>query len=144
MPLPVDRMPTTIRSQGSRLNRLERALTELRAARRSAVLVPQDLELAAGWVPVGSNWQAPQYLLTGGMVHLIGAAAPGTLTVGTVITTLPAGTWPAGDHEFRVPGGSATAATDLLLTAATGTVSIEATSGTVTRISLSGLCWPAA
>jgi hypothetical protein len=144
VPLPAERMPATVRTYPARQAALQREITELRAARRAAVLVSQDLELTGGWTVPGGTWQAPQVQVSGGTVQLIGSATPGTLTAGTIITTLPAGTLPAADHEFRVPGGAATAAMDLLVTAATGAISIQNTSGTVTRISLSGLCWPAA
>ncbi|WNI16901.1 hypothetical protein [Actinacidiphila sp. ITFR-21] len=143
MPLPADRMPGGLRALGERIARLERQLAELRAARRSAVTGAwQELPTAGGWAPAGGSWAAPAVRMeANGVVRLIGSLIPGTLTAGTTVAVLPPGYWPAGDIELRVGGGATTAAADLTLTSA-GLLTIQATTGTVTRISLTTLTYP--
>jgi hypothetical protein len=138
-------MPTELRSFVARISRLERDLKELRAARRSAVTNPwQALTLTNGWAPAGGTWAAPQVRQQpDGTVQLLGSIAPGTLTAGTAVAQLPAGYWPQDDLEWHAGGGSSTASADLYVIAATGAVTIQNVSGTVTRISLSGLIFPA-
>jgi hypothetical protein len=146
MPSPVTHIPDDGSGLARTLHDLTGRLTRLEAARRSAVAwTDLTTYLLNGWAPAGGTWAAPGIRRqVDGMVRLTGSLAPGTLTAGTVIAVLPAGLLPAADHEWRVPGGSATAALDLLLTAATGALSIQSTSGTVTRISLSSVQYPAA
>jgi hypothetical protein len=143
MPLPAERMPGGLRALGERVARAERRITELTAARRSAVTgVWQELPLTNGWSAAGGSWASPAVRMeANGVVRVIGSLAPGTLTAGTTIAALPTGYWPTGDIELRVGGGSNTAAVDLTLTAA-GLLVIQATTGTVTRISLTGLIYP--
>ncbi|MFC4034532.1 hypothetical protein ACFO3J_24090 [Streptomyces polygonati] len=146
MPLPIDRMPADARTAAARTIGLARDLKELRAARRSAVPNPwQPLALASGWMPAGSTWAAPQVRQQpDGTVQLLGSIVPGTLTAGTVLAALPAGFAPQDDLEWRVGGGAATSSADLYVIAATGAVTIQNISGTITRISLSALIFPAA
>ena len=100
------------------------------------------LPTSNGWTTAGGTWQAPLYhKQVDGMVQLTGSLAPGTLTAGTTIATLPVGYRPAADHEFRVPGGAATASADLRVLSS-GTVTIQNTAGTITRVSLSGIRFP--
>lgn len=143
MPLPAERMPAGLRALGERMARAERRITELTAARRSAVTGAwQELPTANSWAPAGGSWLPPQFRMeANGAVRLLGSLAPGTLTVGTTIAVLPTGYTPTGDIELRVSGGSSTAAVDLTLTAA-GLLVIQATTGTVTRISLNPLVYP--
>lgn len=102
------------------------------------------LSTANGWAAAGGSWAPPTVRRQAdGTVHLFGEIAPGTLTAGTVIATLPTGYRPSGDATFRVPGGSATAAADLFVTAG-GNVTLQNTAGTITRIGLSTVRFPAA
>jgi hypothetical protein len=141
-----DKLPLRPTSLWEAIGTLRRDVRELRAADplavRLAALTPVDLTpyLANGWTWTGSTWAPPTGLVQlDGSVLLDGSLAPGTLAPGTVIASLP---WaPLSDREFRVPGGAATAAADLLITA--GVLSIESTTGTVTRISLTGIRLPA-
>lgn len=141
-----DKLPLRPTSLWEAIGTLRRDVRELRAADPLAVrlnaLTPVDLTpyLANGWTWTGGTWAPPTGLAQlDGSVLLDGSLAPGTLTTGTVIASLP---WtPIGDQEVRVPAGSATAAADLLITAA-GVLSIESTTGTVTRISLTGIRLP--
>lgn len=143
MPLPAERMPGGLRTLGERMTRMERRLAELTAARRSAVTGAwTELPMTNGWAAAGGSWASPQYRMeSNGVVRAIGSLAPGTLTAGTTIAVLPTGYTPTGDLELRVGGGSSTAAADLTLTAA-GLLVLQATTGTVTRISLTGLIYP--
>lgn len=96
------------------------------------------LTLANGWTATGGTWQAPVWhYQVDNTVHLEGSATPGTLTAGTVITTVPYP--PPADLEWRVGGGSATASCDLVVHGTSGNVTIQNISGTITRISLTGI-----
>lgn len=140
-----NRMPTSFRTLGIRIARLERDLKELRAARRSAVGGTwQSLTLNNGWNAAGGTWAAPTVRRQpDGTVQLLGSILPGTLTGGTVVATLPAGYAPQDDLEWRVGGGASTASADLYVIAASGTVVLQNVAGTVTRISLSDISFPA-
>lgn len=101
---------------------------------------PVALTMSNGWTATGGLWQLPFSIRQiDNTIMLLGSLTPGTLTAGTVIMTLPTGTWPPGDLEFRVPGGSATAYCDLVVHRADGTVTITNVAGTITRISLSSI-----
>lgn len=99
------------------------------------------LPMNNGWSSASTPWQAPQYnRMLDSSVQLIGSMVPGTLTSGTVIATLPTAFAPVYDMEFRVPGGSATAAADLVVHgtsgASGGQITITNITGTITRIGL--------
>jgi hypothetical protein len=98
------------------------------------------LTLANGWTATGGTWQTPiwHYQATG-KVDLEGSVTPGTLTAGTVITTIPYP--PPADVEWRVGGGSSTASCDLVVHAGTGNVTIQNIAGTITRISLTPISY---
>ncbi|MFE1321584.1 hypothetical protein [Kitasatospora phosalacinea] len=100
------------------------------------------LSLANGWTAAGGSWAAPvQRRQADGTVQLAGEITPGTLTAGTTLFTLP---YPPGlgDHTFRVPGGAAAAWADLYISKATGAVTIQNTTGTITRLGLSAVRYP--
>lgn len=148
MPTPADHLA----DDGSGLARALRTLTgrlqRLEAAGRAGAVVAltpwTDLVLPTDWTPAGGTWALPRgrRLATTGAVQLIGSLAPGTLTAGTIVVQLPSSWWPAADLEFRVGGGSPTSAVDLTVTAA-GAVTIQGTTGTITRISLTQISIPA-
>lgn len=99
---------------------------------------PVVLAMANGWAAAGGTWAAPTSIHKSDQtIMLQGSAIPGTLTAGTQITTVP--TPPAADLEYRVSGGSATAACDLVIHGTTGAVNITNIAGTITRISLSNI-----
>lgn len=103
---------------------------------------PIALTLNSGWTATGGTWELPYLLHTiDNSMILQGSITPGTLTAGTTLITLPPGYAPTGDLEFRVPGGSATAACDLVVHAGTGLITITNVTGTITRLSLSTLRW---
>lgn len=100
------------------------------------------LSLSNGWTAAGGTWQTPEVnRQIDNTVQLIGSAAPGTLTSGTVIATLPTNYIPPGDMEYRVPGGSSSSACDLVVhgtsSGTPGTITITNIAGTITRLSLS-------
>lgn len=100
------------------------------------------LSLSNGWSAAGSTWASPVVRRQAdGTVHLSGEIAPGTLTAGTTITTLPVGYRPAADLTFRVPGGSSTTGADLYVKSG-GTVTIQNVAGTPTRVGLAGVRFP--
>jgi hypothetical protein len=102
------------------------------------------LSLTSAWAAAGGSWQSPRLLKqVDGTVQLDGSAIPGTTTSGTQIATLPTGYIPLLDHEYRVGGGSATASCDLFVKN-TGAITINNISGTLTRISFSGIRFPTA
>ncbi len=112
--------------------------------RTGAALEPWTaLPLAGSWSAAGGTWAPPVHRRQAdGTVRLAGEIAPGTTTAGTTIANLPTGRRPtAGDHTFRVPGGSATAYADLYITTS-GAVVLQNTAGTITRISLSSIQFP--
>lgn len=98
------------------------------------------LTLVNGWTAAGGGWAAPvMRRQIDGTVQLSGEIAPGTLTAGTTLFTLAAP--PAADLEFRVPGGSATAAADLYVHSS-GAVTLQNVAGTITRIGLASVRYP--
>lgn len=147
MPSAADHLPDDgtglarlLRNLAGRLQRLEAAP---RVAAVAALTPWQLLILPGDWAPAGGTWATPQYRRqTTSAVQLLGSLTPGTLTAGTVIATLPAGYTPVADLEFRTGGGAPTATVDLTVTAA-GAITIQGTTGTVTRISLTGISLPA-
>lgn len=139
MPTPLQQLPADATSLARRVAALDAQLRELRAARRIAATVDltpwQDLPLANEWTPA-NGWQTPQFRQQiDGAVQCRGSATPGTLTDGTVLAILPPAYAPPAQLEFRVGGGTATAAADLYV-AADGTITIQAMTGTISRISL--------
>jgi hypothetical protein len=125
---------------------LRRQLNEILAARRLAAAAAaqpwQALPLANEWTPA-AGWQPPQFHREiGGAVQLRGTAAPGTLAEGVVIAVLPAEVAPLVRLEVgRVGGGSATAAADLYALP-DGTITAQNLTGTITRLSLTGMRIP--
>jgi hypothetical protein len=102
------------------------------------------LTTANGWAAAGGSWAPPVLRRqVDGTVQLFGEIAPGTLTAGTVIATLPTGYRPSADATFRVPGGAATAGADLFVTSG-GNITLQNVVGTITRIGLSNVRFPVA
>lgn len=85
-----------------------------------------DMVLGNGWTNYGSTWETGQYRKTNGIVYLKGLIKPGTTTVGTVITTLPAGFRPVDDAHIDVGHSTGTAAVCRLNIMRNGDVKINA------------------
>lgn len=101
---------------------------------------PLALALAGGWTPTGAPWAQPTARLISGTVMLSGVITPGTLTAGTVVATVPYR--PAADMAVRV-STLTTASADLYILAS-GDITIQNTTGTVTAVSLDTIRYPAA
>ncbi|MEO3978762.1 hypothetical protein [Streptomyces sp. CAU 1734] len=100
------------------------------------------LPLNNGWTSYGSSFQPPVYQRQiDGTVQLAGLIAPGTLTAGTTVATLPAGYRPTADHIYRVSAGAATAVADIYVRSS-GALTIQNTAGTVVWLSLSTIRFP--
>lgn len=56
------------------------------------------LTLQNSWVNYGASWAAAEYRKTAGIVYVRGLIKDGVVTIGTVITSLPAGFRPALRH----------------------------------------------
>jgi hypothetical protein len=127
---------------GRRMTQLEQRLRETTAA-RNAGAGWTTLSLTNGWTPASGSWTPPQVRRepATGAVQLAGSILPGALTTGTIIAALPDGMTPAGDLEFRCMGGSPGVMLDVTVTAA-GTILVQGTSGTVTRVSLTDIRLP--
>jgi hypothetical protein len=146
MPTPRDQLPATTTSLARRVADLARQLDELRAARRLAAAVAiepwQNLALGNDWTQA-AGWQVAQLRRQiDGAVQLRGSVAPGTLTDGTAIGMLPSGYWPPDRLEFRVGGGAASSSADLYVNT-DGTITIQNSTGTISRISLTVIRIPA-
>lgn len=97
--------------------------------------------LAAGWTNFAGGFQTSKYIeQPHNWGELTGVIKPGTLTNGTVITTLPAAVRPLASHTFNPATGNG--ASCQIVVAADGTVKIQAVVGTPTFVSLSGISWP--
>lgn len=85
------------------------------------------LTLSNSWVDFGGSLETAQYRKhLGGIVQLKGTIKDGTITAGTVITTLPAGFRPLKERRFSVStdltrGGEARVHSDGTLTIEVGT-----------------------
>lgn len=93
-----------------------------------------------GWGNAG-GWQSVGYVeYPDQTAGLVGVAAPGTLTAGTVMFNIPAAIRPAANHIFLCPGNLATFGR--VIVEAGGNVVINTTTGTPTYLGLSGCRWP--
>jgi hypothetical protein len=98
------------------------------------------LSLQNGWTAAGGSWRAPvARRQSDGTVQCAGEIVPGTLTVGTLLFTLPKP--PPGDLTFRLPGGSSSTAADVTV-AASGAVTLQNVAGVPTRLGLTGIRYP--
>jgi hypothetical protein len=103
-----------------------------------------QVPLSNSWSAYGGTFQGPQCSKEiSGMVCLDGQIAPGAKTAGTTFGALPGNCAPAADHTFRVSAGASGAAADIIVRSS-GDVRIQASTGTVTWLSLSGVRFPAA
>jgi hypothetical protein len=101
----------------------------------------EGLTLANGWGNLyGALMYAHMVTTNDGLVMLGGEITNGTVTAGTVITTLPAGARPVATQRFVVATNGGTA---VLAVAADGTVSIVS-GATATSLSLSGIVFKTA
>jgi hypothetical protein len=117
---------------GRRMTQLEQRLRETTAA-RNAGAGWTTLSLTNGWTPASGSWTPPQVRRE--------PATGAVQLAGSIIAALPDGMTPAGDLEFRCMGGSPGVMLDVTVTAA-GTILVQGTSGTVTRVSLTDIRLP--
>lgn len=100
----------------------------------------QAMTLQNGWTAYGGTYGTPSWQKKpDNTLQLMGVAKPGTLTAGTVITSLGASYAPSADRPLKVSAGSSSASADVYLRAGTGNIEIQNVSGTPTWISFDGL-----
>lgn len=81
---------------------MDTTLPESAALGQLASLDPQDVAFQNGWSNLGGGHQEVQFAKSDGRVSLRGMATGGTVTVGTVLFTLPAGFRPAAIEYFGI------------------------------------------
>jgi hypothetical protein len=99
----------------------------------------QALALQNGWT-AATGWGTPSFQKKpDGTLQLLGVAAPGTLTAGTVIGSLGPSYAPSSDRPVKVSCGSSTASADIYVRAGTGNIELQNVTGTPAFISLDGI-----
>jgi len=101
------------------------------------------LPLANGWTNYGAGYAPAQYVrLPSGLVVVQGLIAPGTLTDGTTVATLPASYRPAASLEFLTKTSTTTQSFTVFDVLTSGALNIYHAAGAV-NVALFGISFPA-
>ncbi|MET8571790.1 hypothetical protein [Streptomyces sp. NPDC004783] len=99
--------------------------------------------LQSGWTDYDAvNYNTARVRKTAdGQAYLIGMIKAGTVTNGTLVATIPSGYWPLERHAFPRRSNQANVDVTIILSP-NGELRIWDITGTLSTLSLAGMCWP--